>query len=438
MCPDMRRKMKFRNLFTLIPFFLFLFQSEAPAFVVDVTPTFSVEEEYTDNMDNVDEGKEEEFITTISSGVQADLKGETSEASLSYTLGYALYSRFEENDSIRHNAAVSAAFGLTRRTSLQLSDNFLYTEEPNANLTEEVIEDATIRKGREPYYQNSTNISLYHQFGKADSFSIGYGYRFLENEDPDVEDNSAHEASFSLGYDLLPPRLRLETGLAYTKGEFSGESEDVDYIEGNIRLIRRFKTHFAAFLEYTHSMVDYSGVSEDYQVYAPSAGIVWSPTKTMNIDLGVGYMMQDGDESDNYESFFAEGSIDNVWDFRRGSIRLSGIGGSTEAFFGAENLGFNIYYGADCQMTYALTKRINAQLQAAYRRDRYEEPDATRRDNTWRVGPGIAFQITKWLFLTLDYSYINVDSSDSENSYAENRVFMALKLSPSTPYRILK
>ena len=217
---------------------------------MDFTPRISVSEEYTDNLDLDASNEKEDFITTVSPGFTLDIDARSSGLSVSYDAGYSFYDEYDEYDSWRHSASLTGWTELSRRSRLEVTDRFLYTEDPRDDADEE---DFTIRQNRNIYYTNSAGVSLTHRFGENDSIRLGYVYSILENDDETLEDNSRHTPSVGLTWWLVPNQWRLETGVEYTRGEFSGSSEvddlsdDLDEWVGNIRLTRVMSRYLEVF-----------------------------------------------------------------------------------------------------------------------------------------------------------------------------------------------
>ena len=176
---------------------LFLTTSITFGYQATFIPRISINEEYTDNLFLTKRDKEHEYITTISPGFTAQILGKNSGAEISYDPEYSIYDEYDEYDSWRHDARFSGWVQMAKNTRLEVNDSFLYTEDPLrdpdiARLRAEepgVLIDSTIRRTRETYYTNTAGINLIHQFGRADSFNIGFIHSFLENDHPGYEDN---------------------------------------------------------------------------------------------------------------------------------------------------------------------------------------------------------------------------------------------------------
>ena len=90
---------------------------------------------------------------------------------------------------------------------LEISDNFLRTEDPLAwdeiqLMREEAVtigEAPTVRKGREPYMRNNrANVTFSQDFGVYSDLEVGYTHRLLKNDDPAIVSNQSHNPFFNL------------------------------------------------------------------------------------------------------------------------------------------------------------------------------------------------------------------------------------------------
>jgi hypothetical protein len=409
--------------------------STAMAANVDFIPRISISETYTDNLNLDNSDEKEDFISTISPGFTLNIDARSRGIRLSYDTGYSFYNDYNEYNGWRHSANLAGWAYSSKRTRLEITDRFLYTEDPN----DDEDEDNTIRTDRQIYYRNTAGVSLTHQFGEADSIALAYNYSILENDDDTEEDNSRYTPSANLTFWLVPRLWSLDTGVSYTRAEFTGSSQvedlsdDFDQWTGSIRLTRVVNRDLSVFTTYKHTWLDYEGDEIDYQIYDPSLGLAYTWGKDARLSLSVGYYVQDKEAGDDESGLTLNGDIGKTWRSKRSSINLSGASGYEQSYYGAENLGFDIFYSAKVSATYELSRHFSGDAYASYRRDEYSETDDDRKDNTTRTGIGLSAQLTRWLSSRLGYAYKTVDSDEAEDEYTENRVILTFTLAPSSP-----
>ena len=340
---------------------------------------------------------------------------------------------------MRHFASFSSWYNFTRHTRLELADVFARTEDPVSDLDrsrdlpeDPVSQDNTIRRNREPFIRNTARISLTHQFGKSDSFDLGYVYSLLENDDPTVEDNQSHMPQIGLTY-WFTNRVGLESRASYTRANFDeiedieNPTDDFDRWSGYTKLIRRLTKQLDLFLNYEHTYIDFKGDEEDYHLFAPSVGADYTIDENTSASAAVGYYIQDFEGGGNTENgFFFQGELSKTWAFKRGSVNLSGASGLDQSYFGAENLGFEVYYSIEGSADYRFTRYITGNIYGSYRLDDYK--DNNREDQTKIAGAGLSYFPLRWLSMNLNYTYRTVDSTVNADEYDENRATFSVTL----------
>lgn len=435
-------------IFRMLVCLVVLFISHAAIVFADfsLTPRLTIGTEYTDNVNLVPEGEEYEVTTLVSPGIDMALTGRRGAVTIGYSPTYATYTRFPEYTNWRHDASLDAFLEIARGTRLEVSNAFLYTEDPASDsglFTEEPVSDVdtdnTIRRGREPYTTNTASIGMVGQFGAESDAEIRYEYYVLENDDPTIEDSSYHRPMGRVTYWFVPNRYAVEMAGEYTVSDFD-VSEDYEELIGRLRLIKRFSRHFDLYLEYEHETIDYLADGVDYNVYSPTVGFEWAEQADTSFAASFGYFYRKEDipsgsgDSEDDDGIVASASLTHDWT-AGGSFAFSGSIGQDRASFGAENLGFNTFYEVSGTVSYPLARRMAGNLTAGYRGDNYIDEDPDREDTTWRAGAGLAYQLRPWITINLDYLYREVDSNIDINDYTENRAALSMTLTPRQAIR---
>lgn len=426
---------------------LFIGLAAAPADAeTTITPSLTLSGEYTDNVDSVATGERDDFITVVSPGIRVDVLEQRYRASLGYTPGFAFHNRDSQDDYVRHNADALFAAQLSQQTELTLTDRYTRTNEPRTTIDEEEIYgewvDPTLRRGRETWYSNTASVSLNHRFGREDSFALGYRHRLLENDDPSLEDSQRHTPWASLTH-WFNANYGLQTDVSYERGlfeydnqEFMGDvNDDLKQYQGTVKAIHRIDRRFQWFLRYTHTKVDYDGLTPDYTIYDPGVGFVWAMAEDTTLDFDIGYFVQDRDRLDEESGLSFAGGLNKRW--KKGSLRLSAESGYEEASYGAENLGLDMYYQASARGVYDLTREVSLSADAAYRYNEYVNRIPRREDDVYNTAVGIHYKPSawRWMVLSLTGRRYDVQSSDNRNDETENSVILSVSFTPLTPYR---
>jgi hypothetical protein len=446
------------KILAVVLFSVFFFAHFAFAVTWTFKPRVSSTQEYTSNVFLSEDNEEEDWITTVSAGFTAQALGKTGELEISYDPAYSFYQEYDENDGWKHNARLRGFSNLSKRTRFDISNKFLRSQDPLDDediliLRDGDVEqegDPTIRQGRRTFYRNTARTRLSYQFGRDDSVYAGFLYGLLRNDNPQEEDNDRYQPSAGLNY-WFGPKFGIQSNATYTRGEFDrdddfvGEgTDDFKNYAGSIRFTFRTKTRFSIFTQYNHVYRDYDGDvgdSNDYMVYAPSAGFTYVLEKDLNLRLGGGYFYQDVDDDDNEQGFFTNSQIDKTWRYRRGFINLTGLTGIDQSNFGAQNIGLERFAGIQGAAKYDFLRNLSGDINGRYRYSN-RIGDADQRDDDtgknvhrFNVGGGLSWLPLKWMSIRLGYSFRKVNSEENSDEYEEHRGLLSVTLTPERPFR---
>lgn len=420
------------------------------------TPRASVNETYTDNLFLTENNRDDDFITEVSTGFTAQLLGRTSGMELAFDPGYVFYQDFTENDTWRLPANLRAWVQPSRASRIEFTDSFLRTEDPvsrdQVDVQDGQVEetgDTTARQGREPYWRNTARLNYTRQLGQEDQFYAGASYGLLRNDSDFEEDNDNYRLNAGLDY-WFTQHFGGEFFAEYTRGEYTQQSgfvgegsSNFDNWLGTLIFRGRMTRHLALFVQHDQVYRDYtSGDSNNYVVYAPSAGVNYDISEDTFLRLGLGYYYQDIENEKNQQNPFINGEISKTWNYQRGVINLDGLAGLTQNDFGAQNQGFQQFGTIQGSAQYNFTRRLVGDTNAYYRysftpggsSDTGDEPDQT--DHRAQFNAGIGFLPTRWMNIRLGYT-LNYYSTDTDNAddYHENRVLLTITLQPDRPWR---
>ena len=407
-----------------------------------LTPRASVSEEYTDNVFLTEDNKEDDWITGVSVGLTAAMVEKTYGFSLAYDPQYRVYARSSYEDVWRHQGRFNSWWDLTRNSRIEISDRLLQTEDPisNENIAEirtqqpEIGFDPTIRRTRNPYLRNDADIRFIHTYAERSFFNLGYNYGILRNDadaDEGFEDNDRHTARAGVTH-WFSARWGADANVAYETVDYE-ISDDRERLLGEVGIRRAFSKALIGFIRYSHSVVQYEGVTEDDKVYNPSAGIEYDITEDTNFLLDIGYFVNDFELRDDQSGFTLDSRLTKR--FKRGSVAFSALGGYDFSFGSAEaDLGLQQFAEVGVSGNYQFTRRVSGNLFGAYRYSDYLDSNPKREDEVVRGGAGISIQPLQWMTIGLNYQIRSVDSTTEEN-YVENKGILTVTLAPALPYR---
>ena len=95
-----------------------------------MNPVVSTSTEYTDNLFLSSSEKKEEFITTVGLGVTASYSEKLGGMEIEYEPTFAIYGKYDENNTLRHDARFSAWKDFDKFTKLEFINRFFMTEDP--------------------------------------------------------------------------------------------------------------------------------------------------------------------------------------------------------------------------------------------------------------------------------------------------------------------
>ena len=424
-------------LIAIIPFFL-LQTGTVSAWQFNITPQFRAEEEFNDNLFLSNNNEEEEYITRVSLGFTSQAKTKNSTIEASYFPWYNYYGRNTDLSDWSHRADLSIESKPTQHTWFKLLEEFAYLEDPY--YTGDVIRsefkgipktDYTIRKDRENYMTNKAQATFSYETQAKHVIEANYVYQILKNDDETIEDSQRNSPSLEFIYNQSAYN-RINLSAIYTRGDFE-VSEDFDQWEGDLEFTRKMTPHLNANMKYRHYFIDFEVDKTGYQVYDPSVGFSYQIGKQTDLSLDAGFFYRDagavGDESG------PTGNIEFEQRFEKGSIALTGYTGPMESYFGAENLGFAVAYNAGIRFVYQLSKNYYGNASAGYNRSEYKDED--RIDEITMANLGLTYTPStwKWLMFNVSYNFRNVDSTDPDKNYTNNRMLLTVTLTPQRPYK---
>jgi len=354
-----------------------------------VTPTFLVEEQYSDNWFRAEEGEDTFWVTRISPGLSLRYATSRSQLSLdgsySYSWHYSPSNDANASDEDYSGADVSlyAAYQPTTRVTLDLRNNFTRTREPAS--TDQFSQSTD----RNLYWRNTVTPSILYDIAEKGQIRLAYQGDVLmwESSDPGQGDSKEHQGTLTLTYNLNSTNhLDLESHVARRSYD-AGLS---DYYRYQSKLIFRheFNTYFSG-------------------------------------RVGAGHQHRDYDESD------LDDSDEPVFD-----AGLTGATDRTKIDLSAERNLVNFTTEDD----YFTALRVNLSLQRIFQEvirtyaggyyQRSNHIESPRRDHTYNGFVGVGYRFFRKMFeVSLEYSYTNRDSNETGRDYVENQVFLRLNMS---------
>jgi hypothetical protein len=386
-----------------------------------------LEERYDDNLFLTQTNEEDDFVTTLSPGVNLSYLTPTENLSLDYELQRVVYADFSELDYTGHRGTLEAHKDFGPRLGAGVKELFIRSEDPIELTGLPTFERPSIRIGeRNRYTRNIVEPDLTVRFGENRSIQVAYRNHILRNQADSVADFDENA-----GNALLTFRFNIHHG-----AEVFYEHINLDYeptvppepprdFDGDIvrgRYTYYFDPRTSAFVEYLYYQKDLEEESPgfiDYQVHSPRLGFSRDLYENVSMTAWAGYAFREADLAEDEETF--SGRLDFSGQYERLSAEIYGETGFQDDYRSAESLGFNEFWRVGFNGSYQLLRRMWAYGFVYLERDRFV--DIGRTDEYWNARGRLTYQIWKWLFLSFDYNYYKRDSSIPFQSYTDNRFF---------------
>jgi hypothetical protein len=401
-------------------------------------PYISVQEEYNSNIDLAPTNRREDYITTVSPGLkfstlprseatgarQTPTAEQKSGIDLDFNAGFAFYAKEEDNNYTSLNGSLNGWYLFNPKLSFRVRDYLIRSDElRETEYSVTAIEGQYLlstSRERVIYIRNVVEPSMEYQFGRDNRISINYRNNIYKVQSRAFEDSQENYVSPRLIYWFnIRHGITLEYGL--TLGDFE-RSPNLTGHMGTGRYTYRFNPRTSIFGEYTYLFRDFDPPSIDYAVHRPSLGIqhAFSPTLTARVQAG--YYWQNPERGSTTDGVFYDVSVSQRTQNTTYTFLFQG--GYTEDYFTTENLGFNKYYRAIGRVNHRLLEKMTVGLFGSYEWVKYSGDlvdTPNRKDNIWAIGSNAAYQLFRWLTVSLEGSYRDNNSNIDTADYTEYR-----------------
>lgn len=400
---------------------------------IEILPTIVVGQAYEDNIFLSKDNKQSDFITTVSPGILARVNSVKTKLDFEYFPTWVWYHEFSDRDTVRHNAKMDFVHRFTRRFSVNLKEGYLRTEDPYLQALDPALRTQNIRRDRNIYERNSASGSMRYQFGREDFLEFGMFHEILENQDPLLDDASELGAFGSLAY-WLNSRNGIETDFRFGSYDFNREvgpssREDLKSYDAKVRYIYRFNRSTRVFGGYAIYLRDFEAEQSNYEIHEVRVGLEHSLDRSWNFAIETGYFQPSGDMSGG--ALFSSRIQRKIKD---GSLRFGVETGWDEGFLETDTRGFTKFWGVSGGVNYRLVEDLTGDASISYREN--EREFETNLDDSILYGSlGLRYEVTRLIYLGLQYDYLDVSGDDETNEYVDNRVLMTLSASyPLYPF----
>ncbi|SMC50515.1 hypothetical protein SAMN02746065_10393 [Desulfocicer vacuolatum DSM 3385] len=418
-------------------------------------PILYVSGHYTDNADQSEFNKNEEYYTTYGTALSLRFIQENSTVTVTYNPEYNDRSSIDdEENSLEHNASLQAHVQASRRVVMDMSFNYdghdrdvlneswehtgrfsttLYITDKTSVVMGGTYADAYERRQLTGEYREHTDyggsVNVVHRFSQNNQIGLYLNYSNVDYEPPVLDDYQEYSAASSLGY-WFSNQWGMDSTVEYETTQYDFQDSDVDTWTANLRLLRRLSPRFLSYIKYEH--IYSQRELNDVNMYIPSMGVEWDVSEDMGVSLGAGYIFQEwGTENDG--RFFADVNVFKGVDLsRHARILFTAASGIDPTSDDSAELGFQIYYQAGFLFTWQMQQHLAATLRGAYVRDEFIEPVVDRIDTSWQGGAGLTWSPWAWGDIVFSYGYENFTTDSSlRDDFQEHRGTVTIQVHPT-------
>lgn len=390
-----------------------------------LTPRIYVEEQYDDNIFLTETNRLDDYITTVSPGVNLHYSTPTDIIDLDYEFQRFFYSDFPELDFSGHRGRAVARKDFSPQFSAGIREIIIRSEDPIELTGVPMFERPSIRINmKQQYTRNIVEPDMTFRFGEERSLQLKYRNNILRNKRDDIadQDQDAINALLAFHFDV---HNGIEIFAEHINQDYYSTtppqpSRDFDGDEIRGRYTYYYDPITSAFLEYRYYERDFDLDTAgfiDYEVHDPRLGFSWDLDETVSVTASAGYSFRKANSKDDEKVL--SGRLDFSGQYKRLTADVYGEAGFDEDFLSAEILGFYKFWRVGFNGSYQLLERLDVQGFVYREKDRFVDLD--REDRLWSIRAGLQYQLMKWLFLAFDYQYNMRDSNIPFESYRDNR-----------------
>jgi len=352
-----------------------------------ITPSFTLSEEYNDNVFLDNRNRESDFITGFTPGIAITVERPTYRLAAGYNFTAELFAR-ETNESHafdRQNFFLDSFWKVDPHLTLSLTDTFIFSTDTNLIAREQVS------TGRDRSLSNT--------------LAMGAGYEFAEF-------------------------WTLRGGASYTLERFSRSGlEDSDVYRANVGVDRRLSSRLTVGAGYEFGYFDIDN-EQKTTTHTPRIGAVWRATDTITLALSGGPTVERRESGNtrltpaitaSYTQRTPFGSVSLTYDRSVGTA--SGLGGPTD----------NDLVSGYVTVT-TLLRGLTVQFLPRY--SNVQSPNSDRVDiRALTLALAATYRITDWVSVIAGYQFFHQRSDSTAlssigtpiaNDADQNRLFFGL------------
>ena len=379
----------------------------------------TVEEEFTDNVNQQKDNRKSEFRTSIAPALAASLERPFSGLSLVYTPRYFLPGNRPEDGTLDHNLTLRSSWSPSAQVRLSLAEDLTKSTD-----FRDLEDPASRQTGTAGFLRNQATVEAGYNPPKGRA-ALSYTNVLIENEAPGADNSLTH--TFRTDGELTGPRLSLGGTYTLTRGEFDFASPYWEHtVEGRTRLPLSPIASVTLSTGFTHHDEERG---QDFMVGRARIGgtVAMGPDGSLNVSGGAEvFAPRDGGQT-------VRPSVSVAWtqQFALYSLSARYEEGFQLRFQTVDNTGVTASRSVALLLTSLAFRDLTATLGARWTENRFEQTTAAggpagSTDRTWDVDALLRYYILRPLSLTLGYTFTIRSSTTPTAEFVENRIRFGL------------
>lgn len=396
-----------KRIFNAALVLLLLWPAAASADEFRLVPSLGVSGEYNSNVFFNTDGKTEDYLMTITPGLEIVNKTEKLDLNFKARGSQYLYRNETDLNSFDQFYDGAARYGMSEKWNLSASASYWRDSQPDREIMTSGLVLGRVKRDHQQY-----GVSSEHALTEKTSAALSYVYSSDNYDDDRFTDLTAHNVNLTLSYDIgrYIRNAKIRSNFGYVK--YTATGIDVDNYIGTLGYVWNFHELWQLNLEagarYTRSSFDVLAL----QFIPPFFFTVVTVNEKSE---GWGGVCQ--------AVFSYKGELSRVnFSYIRDVLPASGRSGASER---------NAFI---LDVSRNLTFELIGSLYASYFTNRSKKGEfaaAEINENTYSVGPRIRYEFTKDYALEILYSYTRVDYRVTDEDAQRN--FIMVKFAAQWP-----
>jgi hypothetical protein len=425
----------------------------APTARIEIDPTISLSEEYTDNFDLTERNKRSNFRSTVSPGLGVSINTAFLKGLVTYKFAPS-YDTATDDISLFHSLLGQIVWEVNPRWKLTVADAFTRSDEPAE------ADRLGLRQQRQTFTRNTLSLASDYLIGRV---ATRQSYQMASFSDDVGAETESHTLALSATAPLYETNS-ISGGYEYLTGTSTGgdvnisttapstpsEESDVTGHRFTAGATRRLHTLQSVGVTTSYALrnITTQAQDSDFQIWNASTFTDYElPGRLrLNLTLGVSGLTTDSGDSVG-PNLSTRSSL--TYQFARAVATLAVDRGFSETFTEGENFGVIETEGVTASLSYPFTPYLTGSVTGSYRHNKTTDVGSdigtNQRDQeteNWGGSLTLTWQVRKGLSVELGYTYTQQvgwedrraggttgqfgGSLGADDSYTENKVKAAL------------